>query len=196
MKRILVDMKNKASALLKQIISMLTSIAKAKAMAIKNKTSAVKARLIMFSMMKNKVLLDSLSQKVRNLLRQHDDEDQSKAIILYDAKANEWQSGSSTETHTRTKLIADEAHEEDNDASKYPDLRHSLFEEEEDDDELQGGSVIDMVRNSKEEGGEDFKLEDEIDHVADLFINRFHRQMRMQKLQSFKRYQEMLQRSI
>ncbi|KAI6686778.1 hypothetical protein NL676_032691 [Syzygium grande] len=52
--------------------------------------------------------------------------------------------------------------------AKYPDLRHSLFDEEEDDVDL-GGSVIDLVKNAKEEGDE-FCLEDEVDHVADLFI--------------------------
>ncbi|PPD78618.1 hypothetical protein GOBAR_DD24458 [Gossypium barbadense] len=61
--------------------------------------------------------------------------------------------------------------------------------------ETQGGSIIEMVRNSKEEG-EDFRLEDEIDHVADLFITRFYKQMRLQKLLSFKRYQEMMERSV
>ncbi|KAL5733819.1 hypothetical protein ACOSP7_031680 [Xanthoceras sorbifolium] len=79
---------------------------------------------------------------------------------------------------------------------QYPDLTHSLFDEEEfklDDD--QGGSIIDIVRNSKEEG-EDFSLEEEIDHVADLFIKRFHKQIKLQKLESFKRFQEMLARSL
>lgn len=194
-------MKNKASVLLKQVISSLTSIAKAKSMAIKSKTNAIKARLIMFSLMKNKkVLLDSISQKVHSLLGPHDEEsgDQNKAIILHNAKAYGWQCGSSSEIHTQ--LMVDKNINEDDDDAKYPDLRHSLFEEEDYsismDDDLQGGSLIDMVRNSKEEGGEDFSLENEIDHVADLFINRFHKQMRMQKLESFKRYQQMLERSL
>lgn len=82
---------------------------------------------------------------------------------------------------------------------KYPDLTHSLFNEEDDydidDAKLQaaGGSIIDMMRNSKEEG-EEFKLEEEIDQAADLFIKRFRKQIRMQKLESFKRLQEMLAR--
>ncbi|KAK8334683.1 hypothetical protein V6Z12_A09G003000 [Gossypium hirsutum] len=82
------------------------------------------------------------------------------------------------------------------DEDKYPDLTHCLFDEEmELEAETQGGSIIEMVRNSKEEG-EDFRLEDEIDHVADLFITRFYKQMRLQKLLSFKRYQEMMERSV
>ncbi|KAF8689522.1 hypothetical protein HU200_041851 [Digitaria exilis] len=42
------------------------------------------------------------------------------------------------------------------------------------------------------EGG--FRLEDEIDRVADVFIRRFHDQMKLQKLESFKRFCEMLER--
>ncbi|PON40766.1 transcription elongation factor [Parasponia andersonii] len=197
-------MKNKASVVLKQIISLLSSLG-SKA---KSRTNAAKARLIMFSLMKNKkVLMDSLSHKIHNLLGNHhhkdnhDDhgveEDLSKAIILYNAKSNDngnfrYSSANSSHLVERYYNYDDEEEEED----KYPDLRHSLFDEfDEDDQDLQGGSVIDMVRNSKEEG-EDFKLEDEIDRVADLFITRFHKHMRLQKLESFKRYQEMLQRGL
>ncbi|XP_059448282.1 uncharacterized protein LOC132179558 [Corylus avellana] len=183
-------MKNKASHALKQIISTLISIAKAKSMALKSKTSAAKSRLVMFSLLKNKkVILDSLSHKIHRLLGgQHDkesqseaDDDESKAIVLYNAMANE---------STLTQLV-----EVDDEDDKYPDLRHSLFDEEEFEFEDQGGSIVDLVRNSKEEG-ENFSLEDEIDQVADLFIMRFHKQMRLQKLQSFKRYQEMMERSL
>ncbi|XP_062104738.1 uncharacterized protein LOC133816073 [Humulus lupulus] len=198
-------MKNKASVVLKQIISLLSSLG-SKA---KSRTNATKARLIMFSLMKNKkVLMESLSHKIHNLLgnshKEGDDgmeEDLNKAIVLYNANAK-----ANGNDEFRYASAADSGHQlvqyynysnNDDDDDKYPDLRHSLFDEleEEDDQDLQGGSVIDMVRNSKEEG-ESFKLEDEIDHVADLFITRFHKQIRMQKLHSFKRYQEMLQRGL
>lgn len=83
---------------------------------------------------------------------------------------------------------------EDDQKDKYPDLRHSLFEDDDDDDYDMGrpGSVIELVKKSKEarkggEIGEEFKLEDEIDEVADLFIKRFHRHMWIQKQNSFKR---------
>ncbi|KAF4397641.1 hypothetical protein G4B88_027381 [Cannabis sativa] len=131
-------MKNKASIVLKQIISLLSSLG-SKA---KSRTNAAKARLIMFSLMKNKkVLMESLSHKIHNLLGNNNhnkdgddddvmEEDLNKAIVLYNANA----------------------------------------------------------KANEEEGGESFKLEDEIDHVADLFITRFHKQIRMQKLHSFKRH--------
>ncbi|KAF8378085.1 hypothetical protein HHK36_029421 [Tetracentron sinense] len=189
-------MKNRASVFMKQIISLLSSVAKAKSMAIiKSKASAIKTRLIVLSTLKNrKVLLGSVSHKIHALLgRQHsrnedDIGDQSKAIVLYNAIANE-------------DLGESESEYESEDT--YPDLTHSLFDSDEDEDEDEdedkdkdegGGSVIDLVRKSKEEG-EDFKLEDEINHIADLFIRRFHRDMRMQKQESLKRYEEMLERS-
>lgn len=184
---------------MKQIITLLSSIAKAKTMAIKTKTSAAKARLIMFSLLKNKkVLMDTVSHKIHNLLGHHDkasnqgdDEgDESRAIVLYNTIANEYShSAGSSRLHT----IEDDDEDDNND--KYPDLRHFLFDEDENFDDIKaGGSVVDIVKNSKVEG-EDFKLEDEIDQVADLFITRFHKQIRLQKVESFKRYKEMLERS-
>lgn len=185
---------------MKQIITLLSSIAKAKTMAIKTKTSAAKTRLIMFSLLKNKkVLMDTVSHKIHNLLGHHDkasnqgdDEgDESRATVLYNAIANEYShSAGSSRLHT----IEDDDDEDDNN-DKYPDLRHFLFDEDENFDDIKaGGSVVDIVKNSKVEG-EDFKLEDEIDQVADLFITRFHKQIRLQKVESFKRYKEKLERS-
>ncbi|KAJ4908417.1 Uncharacterized protein Rs2_12075 [Raphanus sativus] len=56
--------------------------------------------------------------------------------------------------------------------------------------QLGEGSVIDMVKHSKEDKGEEFKLEDEIDKVADLFISRFHQQMWLQKQISLENIQD------
>ncbi|XP_057495416.1 uncharacterized protein LOC130780447 [Actinidia eriantha] len=205
---------NSTSIFFKHIISVLCSITKAKSMAIRNKTNAVKARLAVLSLLKNKKFsLASISHKIQAMLKdkksgRHDEDvDQSKAIVLYNA------SGPSSSTdhtaHQDQYYYYYNYNHDDND--QYQDLTHSQFnneeeeEQEEDDDELDlgdpNGSVIDLVRNSKMEaaaGGdhdENFKLEDEIDQVADLFITKFHKRIRMQKLESFKRYQEMLQRS-
>lgn len=182
--------------MLKQIMSLFGSIGKAKSLVIKSKTSATKARVVMFSLMRNKKALmgSMISNKINNFLgnghqgdddqQDIDNQDQRMAIVLYNAMT----SGESQLHHSTSTYYDDD--------NKYPDLRHTLFDEEIDELEDEGGSIIDMVRNSKKEGGEEFSLEDEIDHVADLFITRFHKQMRMQKLLSFKRYQEMLERSV
>lgn len=74
--------------------------------------------------------------------------------------------------------------------NKYPDLTHTMFES--DDLEI-GGSVIDLVKSSKEEAGQEFKMEDEIDHMADLFIRKFRRQIMLQKQDSLKRNEMQIQ---
>ncbi|KAF9607011.1 hypothetical protein IFM89_030430 [Coptis chinensis] len=190
-------MRNKASAYLKQMLSLLSAVVKAKSMALKSKSSAFKTRLIIFSLIKNKkVLLGSISDKINSLLGQEhmrkDDDmvEQNKAIVLHSstASANEY---SQPNPSCSDSLVVHEYSYED----EYPDLTHTLFEcDGEDYEEQTMGSVIDLVKNSKDVG-EEFSLEDEIDQVADLFITRFHRQLRLQKQHSIKRYQEMLHRS-
>ncbi|PKU60517.1 uncharacterized protein LOC110098362 [Dendrobium catenatum] len=181
-------MKNvKPSAFLKQIFSFLSTIVKAKTMAMKNKTSAIKTRLLIFNLLRNKnVLLSKINHKIHAIMG----ENYSKAIVLYNNAAK--------------KISADISKMEDvelNEEDDYPDLRNTFFEledeEDEEDDEIvnRTGSVIDLVRNSREDGN-GFCLEDEIDHVADVFIRRFHREMRMQKQESFKRYRDMLARGV
>ncbi|KAK1425529.1 hypothetical protein QVD17_20882 [Tagetes erecta] len=167
-------MKKGVSLLLKNIIS----ITKSK---LRSKVESLKAKLIICSLLKNKKLsltlrTGSISHKIHALLHGGTDDDLK---VLESAN------------------VSHEAHMDDDcvdDDDKYPDLRHFLFDEEDDDDP--NASVIDLVKNSMEDEGEDFKLEDEIDHVADLFISKFHKRMRLQKLESFKRYQDMLQRGL
>lgn len=217
-------MKNTSAAMfLKQIISVLCSMTKVKLMAIRDKTNALKARLVVLSLLKNKKFsLGSIPEKIHAILGQQDrkrgdeDDDQSKlsnAIIRYNASepssAKSTQMGGGDDdgdyysyyyNDSNDRFEVDSGH-----GNKYSELTQSLFKrenEDEDEDELDlgdpNGSVIDLVRNNKEAGGgvnhEDYKLEDEINQVADLFILKFHKRMQLQKLESFKRYQEMLQR--
>lgn len=191
-------MKNRASGLLKQIISVIKEMARSKSMALKSKTRALKTRLIIFSLLRNKkMLMSSFSDKLRSLLHprdfdsvkiaatadgedqqqeetEYEEEEESRAVVLH----NDCMSFPNP-THT----IENEEEENDDDDDKYPDLTHSLFDLD------AGGSVIEMVKNSKPEGQE-FRLEDEIDQVADLFIKRFHRQMMIQKQLSLNRQME------
>ncbi|KAG2405303.1 uncharacterized protein HKW66_Vig0045580 [Vigna angularis] len=200
-------MKNRASGFLKQIISNLSSMAKSKTMALKSKTNAIRARLLIFSLMKNKkLLMSSLSEKFHSVWG-HDSQskdndclledgtDQSKAIVLYNNSLSlpnpsgtlvvEEQDQDGYEGYYNYECGDDD---DDDDDDKYPDLTHTLFDSEDLD---LGGSVIDLVKNSKEEAGKEFKLEDEIDFAADLFIMKFRRQMDLQKQESFNRKREM-----
>ncbi|KAH0470709.1 hypothetical protein IEQ34_000432 [Dendrobium chrysotoxum] len=186
-------MKNKPSTFLKQIFSFLNTIIKAKTMAMKNKTSAVKTRLLILNLLRNKsVLLSKINNKIHAIMG----ENYSKAIVLYNNAAKKMSAHNSKMEDVE---LNDEDEEDD-----YPDLRHTFFEleDEEDDDDDEDdeivngtGSVIDLVRNSRKDGS-GFCLEDEIDHVADVFIRRFHREMRIQKQESFKRYRDMLARGV
>lgn len=206
-------MKNSAATFVKQILCVLRTVAKSKTMAIKSKTDAIRARLIVFSLLRNRKLsLSAVSDRIHALLGHQQEtnppsaaaaaekgDEQGKAIVLYNSAAAATgvsADNTCTELDTCCNVYPYHYNNDVDDDDKYPDLTHSLFDE--DDDELDLGdpnaSVIDLVRNSKEEG-ENFILEDEIDHVADLFILKFRKNIRMQKLESFKRYQEMLQRS-
>lgn len=171
-------MKNKVSGLLKQIITMLTTMAKAKTMALKSKTRALKTRLIIFSLLRNKkILITSISHKFNALMGQTQNKYQDPG-----------EHTRGIELHAPIPVEQEDDHNND----KYPDLTHSMFDSEDAEFEDAGGSVIDMVKTSKEEKGEEFRLEDEIDRVADLFIRRFHRQMLMQKQLSFNRSRDMV----
>ncbi|CAH9052298.1 unnamed protein product [Cuscuta epithymum] len=202
-------MKNsQVTGFVKQVISRLTAVVKSKSDSIRSKTGAIKARIQLFSLLKSRKLclqgrigIGSISHKIHALLEQHahcEDEDTAgkSPASVSNSDAAESESGEAIGGEDRSLLEYNYQEEEEDD--KYPDLRHSLFEEEEGDDEMLGdpnGSAIEMVRNSKEEGGEEFRLEDEIDNVADLFIRKFHKRMRLQRLESLKRVREMLQRS-
>ncbi|KMT18912.1 hypothetical protein BVRB_2g030130 [Beta vulgaris subsp. vulgaris] len=205
-------MKNKASIFMKNIISVISSLVKGKITGVKGKADSMRIRLLVFSLMKSKKFsLATLTNKIQALLDKktvEEDDDvsssngENKAIVLYDANLaseSHLNYASSTvncdnydlERSQKMEFLEYYGHQDSYfDDDKYPDLTHSLFDDEEDN----GGSIIDMVKNSKENEGRDFKLEDEIDHVADLFIKRFRRQMLLQKLDSFKRIQELLGR--
>ncbi|XP_062185146.1 uncharacterized protein LOC133888798 [Phragmites australis] len=198
-------MKTKASTFLKQMVSTIVAVVKAKSTVVRAKTSALKTRLLILGILRNKkLLMSAINHKIHSIMGQQDnarntkdeavnsdDDGSKKAVVLYTAPSYSF----STElgTHEAAEV------EEEEDSDDY--LTHTLFAEEEgDDDELVNapGSVIDVMRDAREreEGeGAEFRLEDEIDHVADVFIRRIHKQLKLQKLDSFKRFCEMLERS-
>jgi len=130
------------------------------------------------------------SQSKDNDCLLEDGSDQSKAIVLYNNLRNpsETLAVEEQEQEGYEGCYYNYGIDDGDDDDKYPDLTHTLFDSEDLD---LGGSVIDLVKNSKEEEGKEFKLEDEIDFAADLFIMKFRRQMVLQKQESFKRKREM-----
>ncbi|CAL5067280.1 unnamed protein product [Urochloa decumbens] len=188
---------------LKQMVSAIVAAVKAKSTAVRVKTSALKTRLLIFGILRNKkLLMAAINTKIHAIMGQQDKQEQDpqaaagdgdddkKAIVLYTPPSYSF----SSELGTHEVEAAQEEEESDDEY-----LSHRLFAEEEEDDELVSapGSVIDVMRGARErEGGEgaEFSLEDEIDQVADVFIRRIHRQLKLQKLDSFKRLCEMLER--
>ncbi|KAL2335102.1 hypothetical protein Fmac_016315 [Flemingia macrophylla] len=229
-------MKNRASEILK-LIAALRSMAKSKALALKSKTNAMKARIVIFSLVMNKkYVMSTISDKFQSLLGHHshlkedcllEDDGKCTAVVNDNAHLHEvtvvGTPIASTSDMTTIEYISKEQsspyelltinpgesqvlkedkdddddgcecwYDDDggNDDGKFPDLRHTMFESE--DLDLVGGSVIDLVKSSKEEAGEEFRMEDEIDHMADLFIRKFRRQILLQKQDSLKRHHDML----
>ncbi|KAM3367067.1 hypothetical protein ACQJBY_015996 [Aegilops geniculata] len=194
-------MKTKASTFFKQMLSTIVAVVKAKSTAVRAKTSTLKTRLLVLGILRNrKLLVSAINHKIHAIMGQDDharkeeaaqqDDGGKKAIVLYTSP--------SYVTERDVEAAAEEEEEEQESDDEY--LTHSLFrEEDDDDDELVNapGSVIDVVRDAKGKEGEgaEFRLEDEIDHVADVFIRRIHKQLKLQKLESFKMFCEMMERS-
>uniref|UniRef100_A0A1J3HLK8 Cotton fiber protein n=1 Tax=Noccaea caerulescens TaxID=107243 RepID=A0A1J3HLK8_NOCCA len=166
----------KAADFVKHIIDMLASLAKDKTKELKKKTRAFKTRLVIFSLLHNRnMVVSSFSHKLKakpTSKKLDDGKDQKQDQNLVVVYSHNTMSSTPVSPHVQYEYVEEEEEEEEEE-EKYPDLRHSLFEAE--------GSVIEMVKHSKEDKGEEFRLEDEIDKVADLFITRFHRQMWLQK---------------
>ncbi|KAK3421252.1 hypothetical protein EUGRSUZ_G01911 [Eucalyptus grandis] len=197
-------MKNKVSTMLKQMLAALSAMAKSKSGALRRKTDALRTRLIIFSLLHHdkKFFVSTLSHKLQNLLLQHHHHEEKPHEEADDADlAAEQPSENDIVSYCTSEALVHEPmpvpthcepakYEEEEDG----DLTHTLFDDS--DDSSSGGSVIELAKHSKEDRGEEFVLENEIDHVADLFIKRFHRQMKLQNMESLKNYQEMLQRSV
>ena len=176
-------MKSKASFFLKRMLSFLEALGKAKALAAKCKTSTAKTRLLFLGLFRSKkMIFSSITHKLRIHAAQEKIHDNLPLFLAPKEEITE--EVVKEEEEEENDDDEDEDDDDDNDDDRYPDLRHSLF-----DDDVTG-SVIEMVKNARGEDQGEFVLENEIDHVADVFIRRFHRQIMLQKLESFKRNQE------
>ncbi|XP_058179862.1 uncharacterized protein LOC131298423 [Rhododendron vialii] len=199
-------MKNKAvTRLLKQIEQALAAMAKAKALALnlKSKISDIRARMTIFSLLyldKRSLLGSIRPNKLRAFLSHHQKpqqepsnggEDQyqiSNQVNMVLSSISNIVQDATVANHVNTGYLEEATVAAKQEDEEEEDLPQSLLEELEFEDRDVGKSEIEMVRDSKEvlDEGEDSRLEDRIDEVAELFISRFHHQMRMQKQDSFK----------
>ena len=155
---------------LKQVISILAAIAKAKSTVVKSKTSAIKTRLMLFNLLHNKKAMMSLvTQKVHASKGENKVKDYNKDLASC--------------KFSLAKLVEHVDGEEEEE--EYPYITNPSLDLEIVEDDC-----------GDYDSGLDFILENEIDKAANAFIRTFHRQIEIQKQESFKRYQEMLERSV
>ncbi|XP_022841668.1 uncharacterized protein LOC111365397 [Olea europaea var. sylvestris] len=142
-------------------------------MALKGKLRAIEARLIIFYLLRDKKVLSlgsNVSQKLKNHSRQEKYLNQTNAV-----DSNTIVLRNSVNTSNNTKRLAkapEEEEQEQEDKLMYPWLDDANNKEERD------------YSNSMDRHGKQLRLEDDVDHMADLFIQRFHQQMRLQRLNS------------
>ncbi|KAF7098329.1 hypothetical protein CFC21_100077 [Triticum aestivum] len=202
----------KASRFLKQLFSAIVAAVRERSAATRARTSAARTRFVFFGILRNKQLLrNAINSKIHAIVGGGSGSGQHLVAA----------SGGGRTVAVLEKLpsfVADQGRRAavllnslpsfamGRDGGSDSPLVGGGEEQKEEGDEgvakqLQlasapvGGSVIDLARGAAERGGAEFRLEDEIDHVADVFIRRFHDQMKLQKLESFKRFCEMLERN-
>ncbi|XP_047079466.1 uncharacterized protein LOC124690075 [Lolium rigidum] len=175
----------KASQFLKQLFSAIVAAVKGRSTATGSKTSPVRTRLVIFSILRNKkLLMSAINSKIHAVMggRSQDNSEHGNGNHLVAAAS----SGVGRKAAVLKTCRASEVEKEEGGEGVAKQLQLA---------NVPPGSVIDLARSAAERGGVEFRLEDEIDHVADVFIRKFHDQMKLQKLESFKRFCEMLERN-
>lgn len=206
----------KASRFLKGLLSAIVAAVKARSAAVRAKTSAVRTRLIVLGILRNKkLLLSAINRKIHAIVSSGGGGGSSHGEYggggeSYGGEQQQHLSGihlvggggyrKAAVLHSLPSFVVEQERSAVVLLSSLPsfamdrDVYGGGGEAEAEEEQEVGGkqqqqSVIELAR------GAEFRLEDEIDHVADVFIRRFHEQMKLQKLESFKRLCEMLDRS-
>ncbi|KAJ3678222.1 hypothetical protein LUZ60_002025 [Juncus effusus] len=203
-------MKIKASKFLKDIITVIVTIVKNKSIAVKTKTAGLKTRLLFLGLLNNKkVLMTTISAKMNALMVNERDLQNrigssietgttfesyngARAIIPRNASRGElFKTNCIEQIQVANSLDFEYFEGEDS------DLTHSLFQSDQsEDEEEEECEELEFVRSSGNDGSS-FNLEEEIDNVAEAFIRRHRKQLKLEKQDSFKRrYQEMLQGNV
>uniref|UniRef100_A0ACD5YNZ4 Uncharacterized protein n=1 Tax=Avena sativa TaxID=4498 RepID=A0ACD5YNZ4_AVESA len=196
----------KASKFLKQLFSAIVAAVKERSTAVRSKTSAVRTRLVIFSILRNKkLLMSAINSKIHSIVGGGSQDDGNggshlvaaassgggrKAAVLQNLPSfvllNSLPSfAMGVGSDSPLVMVSSEVEKEEGGGKGVTNQLQLA--------NAPSGSVVDLARCAAERGGMEFRLEDEIDHVADVFIRRFHDQMKLQKLESFKRFCEMLE---
>ncbi|KAG8070753.1 hypothetical protein GUJ93_ZPchr0006g45960 [Zizania palustris] len=211
----------KASRFLKDLFSAIVAAVKARSTAVRAKASAARTRLIVFGILRNKkLLLSAINRKIHAIVSGGGGSRGDYGVEAVTSHRGGGGEGESRSAGNGIHLLLGGGR---NKAAVLQSLPSFVVEQEAravvllsslpsfamdregghggeecDEEDLTSGkqpSVIELARGAAEGVGAEFRLEDEIDHVADAFIRRFHDQMKLQKLESFKRLCEMLDRN-
>ncbi|CAM0954291.1 unnamed protein product [Alopecurus aequalis] len=193
----------KASKFLKHLFSAIVAAVRERSTAMCAKTSPVRMRLIIFSILRNKkLLMSAISSKIHAVVGVPSQQDESNHHLVAAASGRKTDLLQNLPSFVLLNSLPSFAMGRDGGSGSDSPLIMMSGEEEKDEGVttkqlqlLPGSSVIDVARTAAERGGVEFRLEDEIDHVADVFIRRFHDQLKLQKLDSFKRFCEMLEKN-
>ncbi|CAI9780573.1 unnamed protein product [Fraxinus pennsylvanica] len=152
--------------LMRKVMAKLAS----NSMALKGKLRAIETRLIIFYLLRDKKVLSlgsNVSHKLKNQSRHEKYLNQTNAF-----DNNTMVLHNSVITSTNREQLA-KAPEEEEVSLMCPVLDDVNNKEEEKD-----------YSNAVDRHGKQLRLEDDVDLMADLFIQRFHQQMRLQRLNS------------
>ncbi|GAB4847392.1 hypothetical protein Ancab_026450 [Ancistrocladus abbreviatus] len=148
----------------------------------------------------------------RHHKKDDDSQEETKALVTHSAAASQLITAEKEAEIVVNAASADvldfdrvggEVTEED----MYPNLTHNLLKESEEEIELTeedddgytsqfGQQRIPEERGSSGGKSDDMTLEEDIDQAADLFIERFRRQIQLQKQESFDQRQQKMQSNV
>ncbi|XP_057542278.1 uncharacterized protein LOC130820783 [Amaranthus tricolor] len=181
-------MKVKTPSLLKKIINALSS-----------KTNELRIRMMIFFLLHKNLDKTSLTNSLHALVSHHPKKkndnivyDEQQQLVLQNRHEIEPDEESTSLWMSYNKATTLQYDHDDKQMILAPDLTHSLFRE----------SEAEMEMETEVEGGESNRLsieaeekvveEEDIDQAADLFIQRFKREMLLQKQRSLDRHQTLL----
>ncbi|KAG8048114.1 hypothetical protein GUJ93_ZPchr0008g13319 [Zizania palustris] len=160
--------------------------------ALRGKAGELRARLLFVASLRRRTaMVGVISQRLRALMPEKDGRGKAVAAAEDDEVGEQLAlAGLRHDDDVGHSELAGLFQEVVDDDDGCPDWTHSLFDDDNDDDngdeELEDEpSVIDVIRRRREGDGEEFNIEEEIDHAADMFIRRVRRHRMSTNRRSF-----------
>uniref|UniRef100_A0A0D9XA95 Uncharacterized protein n=1 Tax=Leersia perrieri TaxID=77586 RepID=A0A0D9XA95_9ORYZ len=142
--------------------------------ALRGKASVLKARLLFLASLRRRTaVVGAISHHLRSLMPANASASPDGRPPL-PAADDEEDIGLSELARLFEEVVVDD----DDGGERFPDWTHSLFDDDcGDEEEEEEASVMEVIRQRREGEGEEFDMEEEIDHAADMFIRRVRHRM-------------------